>query len=1050
MHWKGGDAVAVPKRSGGAARPDVHDRLRRALAYQLSAPTVADSLRVASAALADNSTGWPDRPASRRRERIERTLVQYFARMCDRCTPFGLFAGVSVGKVGGTTSLRLAGHERYRRRSALDFAQLAKLVQSLLKEDGVRKRLRYRPNDTLTAVPGGYQYVETRRTGGAPRPEVAFLESDEALTAALRWRSEEAKPLADYHAALTAAITDPEIQPADIDEYLDDLIEAQVLLPELVPAVVGSDALDQVLEALGSDAALSESAAPVWRLREALDRLDAHGVGAPREAYDAVNAVWTGDLGQEASDRLLQVDMLKEGADLRISDDVVSETLRGAEVLWRLSGAAHDSLRDVKNRFRERYEAQEVPLAEVFDPERGLGPLGPDLSRRMPDSPLLAGLAIGAAGAPRHSGERGAMREPLANRFFDLGTRIPTSLELDDELLDRLAPSERAVLPDALAIHFDLIADSEEAVRRGNYRIYYHGSSGPSGARMLGRFCDLDSVLLDQVRWHLGEESALHPDVLYAEIVHTPEGRLGNVVRRPHLREVELSCAGHSRLARPYRLTVEDLLLRLEGGRFRLRSRQDGREVRPRLTSAHNYRRSSGVYRFLCALQNDGAVASFGWRWGSLSGLPFLPRVTYGRAIYALARWRVGRERATYEAIGKAKMANARVEALAALVEELDLPDFVRLRDGDNQLLLDLNNPLCRSVLADHAARRPSLILEETLAEDLKGCVSGPEGRYRNEVILPVVRKVPLADDGDDGNEPRNMSVPTVPRTFIPGAEWLYYKLYAAPGTLDRVLRDVVAPLTALPEVAGSGGPWFFIRYTDPDHHLRFRFRGAPAERRLLEERMSALLGPLVETGAVHRVNLDTYVREIERYGGSRGIELAEHWFCHDSVAALRVVTLLDGEDDLRWKAVAMGWDRLLADFGLDYDGRERVVSEAREAFGREFRVDRTVRRRLAKRLRVERRDLEALVTGNSPESVRFAAFDGVLRRRSEATREITRRFRQLEKDGDLECPLDELLRNLMHMHANRVFPASARAQELVIHDFLSRTYRSLKARIER
>ena len=1043
--WSGTD----PDAPGRAPEPT---RLRRALTERLADPPVADGLRVASPTVADNVAGWLDRPPSRRRERMERTLVQYYARMCDRCTPFGLFAGVSVGEVGGETRLRLAGRECYRRRSALDLEQVSRLVRALLKEETVRKKLRYRPNDTLAAVPGGYQYVEAKVRGGEVRHEIAFLEADEALSAALEGRSGEPEPLSDFHAALAAAIADPEVRDADIEEYLDDLIEAQVLLPELIPAVVGADPLDQIIGSLEAGEALSGTAARVRRLREELDRLDAHGVGAPPEAYAAVDTVWSGNLGQKMTERLLQVDMFKEAGDLRLSGEVVDEVLRGAEPLLRLAGPAADSLRDLKNRFRERYESREVPLAEAFDPERGLGAPGPDLRPRTPGSPLLAGLDLGAAGRPGNAGEGGGIREALAERIFDWGKRPPTGLELDDDLLERLAPPEQSALPDALSIQFDLLAESEAAVRRGDYRIFYHGGFGPSGARMLGRFSDLDPVLLGRVRAHLRAEEKLAPDSVFAEIVHTPEGRVGNVVRRPHVRKVELSCAGHSRLSGPNRLTVDDLLLRLEGGRFRLRSRRDGRTVVPRLTSAHNFRRSSGMYRFLCALQNDGTALGFGWSWGSLNGLPFLPRVTRGRAIYSLARWKVGRDRAAYKAIGKAKTPAAREDALRVLVREVALPRFVRLADGDNRLLLDLENPLCLAVLADHAARRPALTLTETLAEDLEGCVSGPEGKYRNEIILPLVRTAPPEKNGEeDGVKRWDANAPVVRRVFTPGDEWLYYKLYAAPSTTDRLLGDVVAPLAALHEAIALGEPWFFIRYGDPEHHVRVRFRGGRDARRAMEERMSSLLRPFVEAGSIHRVSLDTYVREVERYGGGRGIEIAESWFRADSSAALRVAALLDGQEDeaLRWKAVAMGWDRLLADFGLDYAGRERVVTAARESFGREFRVGPAVRRRLAKRLRAVRRDLEGLMTGNTDHHALFAGFDRVFRQRSEETTDVVRRLRDLEEAGDLGCPLDELLRSFTHMHANRLFPASARAQELVIHDFLSRTYRSLIARIK-
>ncbi len=72
-----------------------------------------------------------------------------------------------------------------------------------------------------------------------------------------------------------------------------------------------------------------------------------------------------------------------------------------------------------------------------------------------------------------------------------------------------------------------------------------------------------------------------------------------------------------------------------------LRSARLGREVIPRLTTAHNFSRGSlGVYRFLCTLQSPGrASAGVSWSWGPLDGAPFLPRVTIGRVVLARASW---------------------------------------------------------------------------------------------------------------------------------------------------------------------------------------------------------------------------------------------------------------------------------------------------------------------------------------------------------------------------------------------------------------------------
>lgn len=1034
--------------SDDGSKPPRLNHLRRSLISRFSEPHIADALRIASVGLADRLDRWTDVQPARRQERMDRTLVQYFARMCERCTPFGLFAGVSLGTIGTETRLRLVARSDYRRRSVLDFAQVAEFVSALLRQEEVRRAVRYHPNDTLADVAGEWQYVETSHHEGETSHHVASVEADATISAVLE-RSAEGATLTELRTAVAAVV--PDVTEREIFEFIDDLIAAQVLLPELIPSVVGDDPLDELLERLDDLVALAGAKKTVILLRATLDHLDAQGVGAPREAYDAVNAVWTNELKQKSTDRLLQVDLFKPGDDLRIAHEVVDEVLRGADPLWRLADPKVDDMHELKRRFRERYDSREIPLAEAFDPERGIGVPGPDFEPRITQPPLLAGIALrtGQRGGGIHRPDEFSV---LLARLMDSCGPVPQTLELDDELLDSLASPKGRVLPDALAIHFDLLASSEQAVRRGDYRIFFHGILGPSGARLLGRFCHLDPALREAVRGHLRDEEALEPDAIYAEIVHSPDGRVGNIVRRPNLRATELAYAGHRRRGATQRLTIDDLLLRLDGRRFHLRSRRDGRTVRPRLTAAHNFRASSGIYRFLCALQNDGIAQGITWSWRSLDELPFLPRVVRGRAIYAFARWRVTRDRPAYRAISAAKGRSAREGAAKHLVGELALPRWVRLADGDNRLLLDLENELCLTVLAEHAAKRPTIILEEVLGDDLDGCVEGPDGKYRNEIVFPLVRIADSKREADGlrrtSNETKNKPSPRlVQRAFAPGDEWLYFKIYCAQSTANHLLREVVAPLAAIHEQDEPMQPWFFIRYADPESHLRVRFRATPDTQRALQERATVMLRPLVESGTVHRVAIDTYVRETERYGGPLGIGLAENWFHADSVSILRIVEHLDADTDeaLVWKATALGFDRLLADFALDFRERHRVVSKAREGFHREFDVGRTTRDQLARRFREARVDLEALVVGGVQGALVAAgqAFDD----RSALTVDVVGALRKRAKGDELECSMDDLLLSLLHMHANRALTVSARVQEFVIHDFLSRTYRSLAAR---
>lgn len=54
------------------------------------------------------------------REKSDNAILKYLLRTCIRCTPFGLFAGCSVGSVADVTNIELSSIDKYRRCTRLD------------------------------------------------------------------------------------------------------------------------------------------------------------------------------------------------------------------------------------------------------------------------------------------------------------------------------------------------------------------------------------------------------------------------------------------------------------------------------------------------------------------------------------------------------------------------------------------------------------------------------------------------------------------------------------------------------------------------------------------------------------------------------------------------------------------------------------------------------------------------------------------------------------------------------------------------------------------
>ncbi|WP_292009068.1 thiopeptide-type bacteriocin biosynthesis protein, partial [Chryseobacterium sp.] len=133
-------------------------------------------------------------------------------------------------------------------------------------------------------------------------------------------------------------------------------------------------------------------------------------------------------------------------------------------------------------------------------------------------------------------------------------------------------------------------------------------------------------------------------------------------------------------------------------------------------------------------------------------------------------------------------------------------------------------------------------------------------------------------------------------RKFIPGSEWLYLKIYTGVKTADLILEEAVQPLVEYLQENNYISKWFFIRYNDPKPHLRVRFRlNNINDYDKILNKINESLKEYIESDEISNIVIDTYNREIERYGENT-IEEAETLFCINSEFTLQCVHYDDEE----------------------------------------------------------------------------------------------------------------------------------------------------------
>ncbi len=233
---------------------------------------------------------------------------------------------------------------------------------------------------------------------------------------------------------------------------------------------------------------------------------------------------------------------------------------------------------------------------------------------------------------------------------------------------------------------------------------------------------------------------------------------------------------------------------------------------------------------------------------------------------------------------------------------------------------------------------------------------------------------------------------------------------------------------------------WFFLRYADPQFHLRVRVNVGPDDFPKLAEVVRQATLPAATSGLVSRIVYDTYLPEIERYGGPEAITLAESIFSVDSDASLALLCDIEegrgARTSTRELAVLAGIDRMLLDAEMPRDEcidvlerkLGRVSSSIRRSRGHEYREH-----RLAVVEALERRLGDQRVAS-------------LLNARSARMRPLLGELRRLWEAGVLQAELNEILFSLSHMWINRTL-TNAITRENVLYDWLQRAYRGLEAR---
>ncbi|MGI8855725.1 MAG: lantibiotic dehydratase [Thermomicrobiales bacterium] len=1011
------------------------------LCEKLGDPLIQEAILVGSPDLFQSIERWKREPESKKGRHARANLLRYLIRLMTRPTPFGLFAGVGLAHAGSRMDIRIGQPEYNGKRTRPDMQWLLYYVHELEQRPEVASHLQFFTNPVSFASGGRLYFPYLDSYGQAETEKVASLRATPAAMDVLA-RARRGATLDALEQHLFAIR--PDVRRERIRALVDGLRQQGALLSELRPPLTGRDPLQYVLKTINHLPGCDDIRGILRSVSDKARDYDAQRIGQGAAQIQSLSRAMP--VPDKKIRSLLQVDMHTAVERNTVSASVLAGIAQAAEIMLRVSTIPPQlgHLAVYRGEFIERYGTErEVPLLELLDEDVGLGP--PPTYQHPPrvggGPPVMS---------PQYVLRERTLMELVAKALVERRREI----SLDEDTLARLTVvdswSEKA--PASLDLYVSIAASSQQAIDRGEYSIVIMPRVGiaPAGCSF-GRFHD---ILGDETANALSElvriDECQRPDSLFAELVYLPtSGHAANVIIRPASRRHEITMAVSPGIEQCATIPMDDLVVGIRGDRFYLRSVSRDAEVIVRSTHLLNYSGAPNVCRFLSEIAIDGLLHLHMFDWGAASRLPFLPRLTVGRVVLRPAEWHLPTTLAEpsrpQEELSHSLTWYQRVQDWR---HDWDVPRYVYLAVEDNRLLLDLEHPLSVADLGEEcrqqAAGQGTVTLQEVLPALEDAWAEGIGGNHQVEFVVPLVRRDRSADA-----EPlprKHAKTDISERLRLPGSDWLYAKLYCGRTRQDDLLAG---PIREFVDAIGHEGVidnWFFVRYGDPDSHIRLRFHG---ESSVLLTNLLPVLGSwsqaLAAESLIHKLVIDSYEREIERYGGLEGTQIAERIFGADSVTILDVLAL--GTQhllDLSPRDVAMVTvDDLLVALGLQAPDRLAIYRGIRpwqeKAFAGQIARLRDAfhdHRKVAQRLVGDRAWLREQPGGRDLEQC--------LRDRGQAIRPLGERLRTLAQHNEMQISLQSFLDSCIHMHCNRLLGLD-RLREFEVIYYLERTYESLE-----
>ncbi|MDN3585120.1 thiopeptide-type bacteriocin biosynthesis protein [Pedobacter aquatilis] len=656
-----------------------------------------------------------------------------------------------------------------------------------------------------------------------------------------------------------------------------------------------------------------------------------------------------------------------------------------------------DALVNFINKFRIKFEQKEIPLSLALDPEMGVG--YDELEQAGHDDDFVTqfrGKRLIKNDDWRKK-IKGELQDFISAEKFQSGKVIQLE-KLGIPLDEKPAP-----IPNSFSMLLTLVDDL----------ICVDQTGGSTANALSGRFTLASDKVLEHCKAIGKIEESANPDIIFFDVAYMVETNVDNINRRKLVYNKQLSILNFDTSADP--LTLDDIMLSVQGSEIFLRSKSLNKRLVPRMASAYNYSRSDlSVFRLLCDLQHQNVQTNLTLFLENLfPELSYYPRIQYQNIVLAQQKWQVS----------KADFKSLNINESRDFLKKIGVNRYFRCGLSDQTLCFDLHSDADLFAFESYMQKQDKVYLEEVLLPEFSAIIDESSKPYLAQFILNLYHD----DNVYRGFSNDKVILETdVKQFFPPGKEWLYFEIYCHQQRSDALLLGPIAHFVE--QYQAYIKKWFFIRYNENGYHIRFRILlNDEKESYLLASAFSEYLDADISSGLISDLQIKTYKRETQRYGNDI-IEAVETHFNTDSNF---VLSLLESQPDAlsKYKYCADLVEVIQKSAVFEDNNFVEIIKLMSDSFNEEHNLDPTDFKKLNNQYQTYRKTEFQSLSDEQLASFNYfaASFVAILN-----SVNLSRR--------------GQLFSDLLHMHVNRLFNKEQRTQEMIIYYFLLKDVQRRKA----